>query len=112
MDNDVLTTTPLKRDHETNKPIAPLAFNAERYRAELAGLQMSPAQEEELLRTLWTIMSAFVDLGWGVDSVQNFLPFLKEDFSHQLGSANTLTPPFLEGEIVRAELRAESKEDE
>lgn len=75
--------------HDTEHEAAPpdpqalptIAFDAERYRPHVADLNLSAAREEELLRTLWDIMSAFVDIGWGVDSVQNLLPFLREEFS-------------------------------
>jgi len=33
-------------------------------------------QQTELLQTLWNIMSTFVDIGWGVDTVQMCLPEL------------------------------------
>ncbi len=33
-------------------------------------------QQKELLQTLWNIMSTFVDIGWGVDTVQLYLPDL------------------------------------
>ncbi|QQG35158.1 MAG: hypothetical protein HYS17_06180 [Micavibrio aeruginosavorus] len=46
-----------------------LPFDAERYMANIADLDMTYAQKVEFLRVLWDIMSAFVDLGFGVDSV-------------------------------------------
>jgi hypothetical protein len=53
----------------------------EEFRPELAEFKMSKEQEDELLLTLWQIMNAFVDFGWGVDSVQMVFPELKEIFS-------------------------------
>lgn len=37
------------------------------YRADIADLQLSPAQENELLGVIWRIMSSFVELGFSVD---------------------------------------------
>jgi hypothetical protein len=48
---------------------------------------ISEEQKIELLQMLWNIMSTFVDIGWGVDSIQNFIPALKE-FSSVADSGN------------------------
>lgn len=48
-----------------------LALDPERYRHHLEAFEMTPEQENELLRTLWELTIAFVDLGWGVDSIHN-----------------------------------------
>jgi len=55
---------------------APISFAAEDYRHHLRKLDLSEDQKDELLKTLWHIMSTFVDIGWGVDTVQMFLPEL------------------------------------
>ena len=44
------------------------------YLAFLDGSNLSDAQKIELLQTLWSIMSAFVDLAFGTDPVQQSLP--------------------------------------
>lgn len=49
------------------------------YKDELAELEISGEQAQELLQALWNIMSAFVDLGWGVDGVQLLFPELLND---------------------------------
>ncbi len=49
--------------------IAP-ALDLEAYRPHLSELSLTREREDELLQTLWSIMSAFVDLGFGLDSVQ------------------------------------------
>jgi homoserine acetyltransferase len=56
-------------------PQAPgiLRFDAEKYLVHVDDMEMTDAQKMEFLRTLWTIMSAFVDLGFGVDSVMPIL---------------------------------------
>lgn len=55
-----------------------LDFNADKYREHLDGIELTEAQQNEMLQVLWNIMSAMVDMGWGVDSVQMFLPELFE----------------------------------
>lgn len=46
---------------------APCAFDAEEYRADLADLQLTEAQETEILEILWSIMGHFARLGYSVD---------------------------------------------
>lgn len=41
-----------------------------KYREHIKDLDLSEDEETELLENLWGIMSTFVDLGFGVDSVQ------------------------------------------
>ena len=54
----------------------PLLIDLEKYRKDLSGFEMTTEQENELLQVLWNIMSIFVDIGWGVDTVQLVLPDL------------------------------------
>lgn len=56
------------------------AMDTDKYAAELSDCELSEAQRAELLQTLWFIMAAFVDWGFGVDSVTRALPALA-DFS-------------------------------
>ena len=49
-------------------------LDVDEYREELAGLNLSPAQEKELLSTIWEIMKSFVALGFGTDSLSLILP--------------------------------------
>lgn len=53
-------------------------FDAERYRGYLAHTELSQEQQTEYLKVLWSIMTTFVELGFGVDSVQQVLPALEE----------------------------------
>lgn len=55
-----------------------LRLDVERYRHHLDGLNLSEAQATEMLNALWSLLSAFVDLGFGVDSVHLALPQSKE----------------------------------
>lgn len=47
-----------------------LAIDLDKYQAYLDGSGLTPAQKEDFLRALWSIMVAFVDLGFGVHPVQ------------------------------------------
>ena len=51
-------------------------FDPERYAHEIAHLDLTEEQAAEYLRTIWEIMKAFVDLGFGVDSIHHVLPEL------------------------------------
>lgn len=60
---------PPTRTDERN--MAPLALDFEKYRGYLDDFALSEDQQNELLETLWHIMRTFVELGYGLDSVQN-----------------------------------------
>jgi hypothetical protein len=47
-----------------------LRFDPEKYRKYLAETGWSEKVQDECLETLWNMMSTFVDLAWGDDSVQ------------------------------------------
>lgn len=50
------------------QPLSPCPeFAPEEYRAELADLHLTEAQETEILETLWSIMGHFARLGYAVD---------------------------------------------
>ena len=53
-----------------------LAFNPDHFREDLAELELSREQENAILESLWNIMCAFIDIGWGVDSIQLLFPDL------------------------------------
>lgn len=48
------------------------------YREYLDEYNITEEQKVELLETLWWIVVNFVDIGFGIDSVQRCLPALKE----------------------------------
>ena len=48
-------------------------FDPEKYRTYLEDTELSEEQQVEYLKVLWSIMITFVDLGFGVDSVQQVL---------------------------------------
>jgi len=78
MTQDINHHTERPRDSNSGTPIK---FAAEDYRQHLSELDLSEDQKDELLKTLWHIMSTFVDIGWGVDTVQMFLPELFDQSS-------------------------------
>ncbi len=51
-------------------------FDPKRYADEIADLDLTEDQAAEYLGTIWEIMKAFVDLGFGVDSIHHVLPEL------------------------------------
>ncbi len=61
---------------EVAQPDGP-KFDHAKYLAQVEDIEMSEEQKIEVLRTLWEIMASFVNLGFGVDSVQLFVPALE-----------------------------------
>ena len=59
-----------------NRPLPLLKLDPDEFREDMAEFGMTKEQEDEYLQTLWNILAIFVDLGWGVETVQNFLPEL------------------------------------
>lgn len=54
----------------------PLKFEPDDYRHHVDEFDLTEEQQNELLASLWSIMSTLVDIGWGVDTVQILLPDL------------------------------------
>ena len=73
-------TIPEAIEQSPTQPIAVgLALDPERYRSYLESFEMSQAEQDELLQTLWNILSTFVDIGFGLDSVQNLFSGIIEN---------------------------------
>lgn len=51
---------------EIARPVS-FQFDPARYRAELDAFDLTDAQKNEMLATLWSIMCGFVELGFSVD---------------------------------------------
>ena len=91
----------------------PSAFDAEEYLPYVSEFDLTEEQASELLATLWEIMKAFVDLGFGVDSIHEFLPALK-DVSQEIESgtveskSNRFIAEFKESARDRGEKEEES----
>ena len=50
--------------------VEPPKCDFEKYREHVQEFDLTAEEEDELLKNLWLIMAAFVDLGFGVDSIQ------------------------------------------
>lgn len=74
----------------------PLKCDIEKYREHIESFDLSREEEAELLKNLWLIMAAFVDIGFGVDSIQ-----LLQASAHQ--------QYLLDAESVEGERRTNSK---
>ncbi|MAU41064.1 MAG: hypothetical protein CMF31_05525 [Kordiimonas sp.] len=55
---------------QTLPVIEPPKCDIEKYREHVQEFDLTPDEEAELLKSLWLIMAAFVDLGFGGDSIQ------------------------------------------
>ena len=58
-----------------------LAFDKEKYLPELEGTDLSEEQKIEMLQALWSIIEAFVDLGFGANSIHQFFSELAAESS-------------------------------
>jgi len=50
--------------------IKPPQCDLEKYHEHVKDFDLSEEEQSELLKTIWHIMAAFVDMGFGVDSIQ------------------------------------------
>lgn len=64
---------PILKEAIQPESMGPLPFDPEKYLNYIDDPHLTDVQKTEFLQTLWTIMSAFVDLGFGVDSVMPIL---------------------------------------
>lgn len=51
-----------------------LKCNPDDYRQDIASLNLSPEDEDELLYTLWDMMRMFAETGHGVSSINTIFP--------------------------------------
>lgn len=58
------------------------AFNASKYREHVDDLDLTEEEKLDFLQTVWSIMVAFVDLGFRVDSVTQILSAFAEASSN------------------------------
>jgi hypothetical protein len=74
MDDNMLTNkeTPDPPESTRGYAIMPLQLDPEEYRECLKDFDLTEAQQNELLEVLWNIMRTFVEIGFGLDSVQMF----------------------------------------
>jgi len=83
-----------------------LQLDVERYRAYLDGMDLSDAQVTEMLNALWSILSAFVDVAFGVDSVHLARPQAKEGRSETDIAAEYSTPAQQPGNHATKDIRS------
>lgn len=79
-----------------------MEVDLEDFRPYFSEYDLDQAQKDELIRTLWNIMCAFVDLGWGVDSIHFSLPDLT-DFSTSEASDGVHSSPRI---TIKEDVRA------
>ncbi len=67
-----ITTIPETKAEETApiKATGSLPLDVKKYQHHTEVFDLTEEQRIELLQTIWSIMAAFVDLGFGVDAVQ------------------------------------------
>lgn len=73
-----------------------LNFDPDHYRHHLDGMDISEEEAQQLMAALWHIMQTFVDIGWGVDAVQQIFPdlFEKTSTEHETTLQQTLHQTF------------------
>ena len=88
-------TMPETSEQSDDKALPKLTLNPDRYREHLSAFELTIEQQNDMMQVLWNMMNTFVDIGWGVDTVQMFLPELFEkagpDSGNLIKQTNTLT---------------------
>ena len=77
---------------EVDEALPICGFDPDRYRVHLSDIEIDQAQQDELLRVLWEMMSTMVNIGWGVDNVQLVLPELFNE-AHEVDARPSKTTP-------------------
>lgn len=65
-----------------------MKLNPDDYRSDIASLNLTHEQENELLKSLWEIMRMFVELGYGVNSINNIFPELFDKADHAVENSS------------------------
>ena len=74
--NKELRGEPAEATHEAMQSPT---LNPEGYREYLEDFDLDEAEQNELLIVLWNIMRSFVEMGFGLNSVQMLLPAIAEN---------------------------------
>lgn len=108
---DALPETPEQSD---DVPLPALKLNPDRYREHLSTFDLSDDQQNELMLILWNIMTTLVDIGWGVDTVQYFLPEIFENSSSDSGKLlqQIYSPAFNDIASIHSETKDDSDDTE
>ncbi|WP_086931895.1 hypothetical protein [Agarilytica rhodophyticola] len=83
-----MTDTLFLRDKNTSSQaegLPRLKLDPDKYRHHLENMDITEEQANELMATLWQIMSTMVDIGWGVDILNIVLPDI---FNQQINAIN------------------------
>ena len=74
-----------RAEDEAAPTASSFAFNPDEYREYLDEYDMTEEEQNAFLAELWKTMSAFVDLAWGVDSVQLISPVITDAMHEKAG---------------------------
>ena len=66
---------------EESEPSSVLVLDEEKYLPELADTDLTEEQKSEMLQALWSIMQAFVDIGFEVNSIHRYFAFMAAETS-------------------------------
>ncbi len=74
MNNETIEDTKIENSHSKNQAIPAPTLDYDAYRADLAELELTKEQEDELLLILWNIMCTMCDLSLDMDSIHMIIP--------------------------------------
>ncbi len=91
MHNEIIEDS--KTECESDKQAIPVpTLNYDTYRKDLAELELTKEQEDELLLILWDIMCTMCDLSLDMDSVHMIVPaILQSTFEHDTNDNTNTT---------------------
>ena len=69
-------TEPQTSEQTDDKALPKLTLKLGLYREHLSEFELTEDQQNDMMLVVWNMMNIFVDIGWGVDTVQMFLPEL------------------------------------
>ncbi len=88
--NDGAARSSPDTENQDDQAFPTLALDPEKYRHGLGRIEITDEQAEELLQVLWNIMHAMVNMGWGLDTIQMFLPLGAENTGQDSGKDSRL----------------------
>jgi len=74
MHNEITEDTKTENSHSKKQAIPAPTLDYDSYRSDLAELELTKEQEDELLLILWNIMCTMCDLSLDMDSVHMIIP--------------------------------------
>ena len=85
---------------QDNAPVGALTLDCDLYQHHLDESDLSDAQKQEFLETLWSIVVSFVDLGIGIHPVQDAMPDEDQDTSTPICGQNFDLGKYLASETL------------